>query len=68
MRLHQTQNLPHSKRNHQWNEMATYGMKKIYLQITYLVRASYPGIYKRLMQLSSKRNQTTQITKWEKED
>ena len=43
--------------------MTTYGMKKK-LQITYFISASYPGIYKRRMQLSSRRNQTTQIIKW----
>jgi len=42
--------------------------KKKYLQITYLERALYPSIYKRLMQLSMKRNQTTQIIKWAKEE
>ena len=34
--------------------MATYGMKRRYLQFTYLVRVSYPSLYKRLMQLSRK--------------
>ena len=63
MRPHQTQNVLHSKRSHQENEMTTYGMKKK-LQITYFISASYPGIYKRRMQLSSRRNQTTQIIKW----
>ena len=37
--------------------MATYGMKKRYLQFTYLVRVSYPSLYKRLMQLSRKEKQ-----------
>ena len=42
--------------------------KKIYLQITYLVRASYPSIYKRLMQILIERNQTTQIIKGTEEE
>ena len=48
--------------------MTTYGMKKNFFQITYLVRASYPTIYKRLMQFSRKENQTTQIIKVAKEE
>jgi len=44
----------------------TYGIKKKYLQITYLERALYPSIYKRLMQLRMKRNKENKLLNYQR--